>query len=74
MKMFLVRLLNPGIDGANSKSLSIPRRRLTLTARIFAVPASGFGTVEFFDDKPNLPEDQGLVTWLSCTVSRCTTL
>jgi hypothetical protein len=37
--------------------------------RIFAIPAIGFGTVDFFDDKEDHPEDRGLVTWLSCTVS-----
>jgi len=40
-----------------------------LISRIFAIPAIGFGTVDFFDDKEDHPEDRGLVTWLSCTVS-----
>jgi len=40
-----------------------------LTTRIFAIPAIGYGTVDFFDDKEDHPEDRGLVTWLSCTVS-----
>jgi len=63
-------LIRP-IDGVISTSPWLSRES-TLMSRIFAIPAIGFGTVDFFDDKEDHPEDKGLVTWLSCTVSNHT--
>jgi hypothetical protein len=60
------------IDPANrwgNQYVSVIRSQSRTDTRIFAIPATGFGTVDFFDDKEDHPEDRGLVTWLSCTVS-----
>jgi hypothetical protein len=68
--MYLVNRLIKQTDGAVSESLVIQKRdESALTDRIFALGADGFETVKFLDTMQDSPEDRGLLTWLTSTVS-----
>lgn len=39
-----------------------------LIGRIFALPAHGFDTLEFFDEAAEISDDLGLLSWLTGSV------
>ncbi|WWC91712.1 uncharacterized protein L201_006658 [Kwoniella dendrophila CBS 6074] len=51
---------------------NIPRHPIDIAnrwgAQIFALPADGFDTLEFFDDSINQAEDLGLLSWITGTL------
>lgn len=71
MIMFQANLSTRPTGGVNSKSTlwSLVVIPCPLTSRIFALGADGFDTVKFLDTMQDSPEDRGLLTWLTSTVS-----